>query len=556
VVSAYVDAVKPVAPTVENHEGGKVYEADIWTRLRRFLILGAEGGTYYANQRDLTLKNVDAIKACLVEDGPRAVVAILEVSDGGLAPKNDPALFALALATVSADAWTRKHAFGALPNVARTGTHLLHFAAYRKALGGGWGRLMKRAVANWFVSKEPRDLAYQIVKYPSRDGWALADLLKLAHLALDYGEKGVVVPNRDDEYADVFRYAVGGQIVNPDLDSISDAMRFVGAAESLKHEAPWTPKDQALALIRDHRIPREALHTSWLNDPDVWSALLDDMPMTAMVRNLGKMTNVGLISRGSEAEKIVVGRLGDMDRIRKARVHPIALLAALKVYDAGKGIKGSLTWTPTKAVINALDEAFYLAFGNVEPTNKPILLGVDVSASMKGTRVNGMDYLDARTAAAAMTMVTLSVEPNAQAVAFSDKLYDLAIKPWRRLDDVVRIMDGFPHGGTFCSLPIRFAYEQEMDFSAFVVYTDSETMDASSRETMYGWRNRNQNDDTVSAWLGKYRKARVKNARMAVCAFASNGFTLADPNDPGQMDFVGLDASMPSVLAGFIAGKV
>jgi 60 kDa SS-A/Ro ribonucleoprotein len=135
VVSAYVDAVKPVAPTVENHEGGKVYEADIWTRLRRFLILGAEGGTYYANQRDLTLKNVDAIKACLVEDGPRAVVAILEVSDGGLAPKNDPALFALALATVSADAWTRKHAFGALPNVARTGTHLLHFAAYRKALG-------------------------------------------------------------------------------------------------------------------------------------------------------------------------------------------------------------------------------------------------------------------------------------------------------------------------------------------------------------------------------------------------------------------------------------
>ena len=40
---------------VQNAAGGFVFEIDDWQRLRRFLILGAEGGTYYASERKLTL---------------------------------------------------------------------------------------------------------------------------------------------------------------------------------------------------------------------------------------------------------------------------------------------------------------------------------------------------------------------------------------------------------------------------------------------------------------------------------------------------------------------
>src|SRR6266705_2585851 len=82
---------------VRNSEGGYSWQVDDWTRLDRFLILGAEGGTYYIAERDLVKQNHDAIIRCIKADGVRAVNRIVEISDSGRAPQNDPAIFALAL---------------------------------------------------------------------------------------------------------------------------------------------------------------------------------------------------------------------------------------------------------------------------------------------------------------------------------------------------------------------------------------------------------------------------------------------------------------------------
>ncbi len=43
---------------VENSAGGYVWAVDKWTRLRRFLILGSEGGSYYASEKKLTKENM------------------------------------------------------------------------------------------------------------------------------------------------------------------------------------------------------------------------------------------------------------------------------------------------------------------------------------------------------------------------------------------------------------------------------------------------------------------------------------------------------------------
>jgi len=37
-------------------------------------------------------------------------------------------------------------------------------------------------------------------------------------------------------------------------------------------------------LIREFGLPREAVQTEHLTSPKVWEALLEDMPMTAMIR--------------------------------------------------------------------------------------------------------------------------------------------------------------------------------------------------------------------------------------------------------------------------------
>jgi 60 kDa SS-A/Ro ribonucleoprotein len=120
----------PGSAQVPNSAGGYAWPVDDWTRLDRFLILGAEGGTYYIGQRDLVMQNHDALVRCIQADGVRAVNRIIEISDTGRAPKNDPAIFALALVVTHGNPAAKALAFQNLVKVCRIGTHLFHFAEY------------------------------------------------------------------------------------------------------------------------------------------------------------------------------------------------------------------------------------------------------------------------------------------------------------------------------------------------------------------------------------------------------------------------------------------
>jgi 60 kDa SS-A/Ro ribonucleoprotein len=170
----------PIPKTVPNAAGGYAFPVDDWARLDRFLLLGSEGGSYYASERTLTRDNAGSVLRAIASDGERAVARIVAISTAGRAPKNDAALFALALAASAEDIATRRAALAALPKVARTGTHLFQFASLIQG-SRGWGRALRRAVASWYLAPPVDRLAYQLAKYRQREGWSHRDLLRLAH---------------------------------------------------------------------------------------------------------------------------------------------------------------------------------------------------------------------------------------------------------------------------------------------------------------------------------------------------------------------------------------
>lgn len=139
----------PGTDQAPNRAGGFVWELGPWYRLDRFLILGTEGGTYYATEHTLTVEDARNVLALLKEDGPRVVARIVEVSEGGKAYKNAPALFALVLAFTHGDEVTKKAAEEALPRVARICAHLFGFLEHADAMRG-WGRGLRRSVARWY----------------------------------------------------------------------------------------------------------------------------------------------------------------------------------------------------------------------------------------------------------------------------------------------------------------------------------------------------------------------------------------------------------------------
>ena len=58
----------PGSKQVCNSAGGYAFAVDDWTRLDRFLILGSEGGRYYATERTLTVQNAEAVRRVMAGD--------------------------------------------------------------------------------------------------------------------------------------------------------------------------------------------------------------------------------------------------------------------------------------------------------------------------------------------------------------------------------------------------------------------------------------------------------------------------------------------------------
>jgi 60 kDa SS-A/Ro ribonucleoprotein len=511
---------------VENNAGGFVYSLDCWKRLNRFLILGSEGGTYYAGERDVTIQNTQVLHECATEDCTRTINTIVEVSESGRAPKNDPAILALAVLASSADPRARYEALNALPRVCRIGTHLFQFIAACKELRG-WGRGLRGAVASWYNSKPVDRLTYQVTKYRNRAGYTHRDALRLSHPKADTEDKNrlykwittgtLPLLLGEDAVSDDFKYVIGLTRANAlDKNDVRNMVRLIDKYD----------------LVFEH-VPNH-----FLSKPEVWEAMLPNLKPTALIRNLGKMTSIGLLSPLSQATKYVCDTLNNPEALKLARVHPLSILLASDTYGQGHGFKGSLTWNPNQQIKAALESAFYAAFDAVEPTNKRHLLAIDVSGSMGLTqsRIAGTN-ITARQAAAAMSLVTNRIEPQTYTLGFSHELVDLAITSRSDLNSVVQTMKNLPMKRTNCALPMLHAIEHKLNVDAFVVYTDN--------ETWFG-------DIHPSQALDKYRQASGIDAKLIVVGMTATEFTIADPNDSGMLDVVGMDSSCPAIMADFV----
>lgn len=503
-----------------NGNGGFSFVVDMWTRLDRFLILGTEGGSYYASEKKLTQDNAKNVIAAIKTDGVRVVNRVVEISKAGRAPKNDPALLVLALALTHGDENTKRAAESAIPEVARIGTHVLHLADYVNGMRG-WGRGIRRGFSNWYNGQEPLALAMQLVKYANRDGWTHADILKLAHTK----------PRTSDHDA-LFAYVNDSA---KEVEISDELATFMSAVEELK---ATRDAKTAVKLIEAHKLPREVVPTELLNDAKVWEAMLPHMGIGALVRNLGKLSNVGVIAPFSQGTKDVIAKLSNEKAVKGSRIHPVNVLVALLTYAQGHGQKGSLSWTVTPQIKSALDDLFYASFGNVEPTGKNTLICLDVSASMTWNNLMGVRGLTPRVASAALAMTVVRTEPWYMTVGFSDTMRDINITKNMTLDQVCKTIERIPMGGTDCSLPMRWAESKKLPVDTFVMYTDSVSGG-------YGMNTH------ASQALNSFRRKVNSRAKMVVAAMEANNISIADPNDAGMMDVCGFDSAVPSLIADF-----
>jgi hypothetical protein len=310
------------------------------------------------------------------------------------------------------------------------------------------------------------------------------------------------------------------------------------------HEA-GEKKDVPLAcsLIRSGRLVREHVPTTLFGSKEIWLTLLETMPLEALLRNLGKLTQIGVVA---DKHKEIEARFLNQEEILKARIHPIKVLVASKVYKNGCGDMGSLIWTPNIYITTALTELFKLSYGTITPTGKRIMLGIDVSGSMSSA-VLGSRVLTCRDASIAMAHLYLETETNVSAVAFSKTLTDL-IAPSRNqlrrgmtLDQALAATSGMSFSATDCVLPIQHAIKNNILIDTFIILTDNETYAP--------------NEHPQSA-LVRYRELTGIQAKLIVIGMTGNCFTIADPNDRNTLNLAGFDTSTPEIASMFMRGEI
>lgn len=532
----------------KNAAGGYSFKAGDWERLDRFLIIGTEGGTYYAGEREMTISHGGVVRRCLAEDRIKTLNRIIDVSFQGLAPKNDPAIMALALSFVALKGEYVPLRSFALQKVCRTGTHLFQFLEAVTGMRGG-GRALNGAVRAWLSDKDVDKLALQMVKYRNRAGWTWCDVMRKYRPKPPVLPTGVEAELEQDvseisKRSALYTWAAGKGVVIDDLPTV--AFNTLRVAD--------IHVEYLASFIKANRLPWECVPSEHTTNPAVLDALFDHMPMMATVRQLSKLQAHGVLEK---RRSDVIARLTDEDTVRKSRIHPVSLMLAASAYEKGSG--RHLTWTPDPRIVDALDDSFQMALKVAEPTGKKILVAIDCSGSMHHQTTSSGIELFKIAAAMALTYVRTD---DARVIAFDCELeamrawhlisypelkdrkgvYPLPLSSRMRITDAMRaITDVGQGGGTDCALPFKHALENDIDVDCFVVFTDNET-----------WAGQGQHPAQA---LQAYRDRKNPNAKVVWCAMTAGDATCGDPSDARMLSITGFDSSAPQLVGNFAAGK-
>jgi 60 kDa SS-A/Ro ribonucleoprotein len=511
------------AEMIQGRSGGFMFDAGIWQMLRRCLLVGTAQSTYYAGKHELTEDFVAVVKQAVAENPSRVAEEILYASDGR-AINNSTPIFALVLLSMG-EAPEAKKAFGEIfPQVVRTGSHFYEWLNYTKSLRG-FGKVVREAGKNWLLREDVKGLAYQLLKYQQRQGFSHRDALRLFH----------VKPATQD-HQELFEWVVKGWEELP-AEIPSQALAQIWWYEWLKRNP-----EQTHEAIAQGRLTHEMAAPVGKMDKSAWQLLFQEMPIGAMLRNLGSLTELGVLRTDESANLLrVEGVLNNKEHLRKGRIHPIDVLKALKTYQSGGRLgRSQKTWNPVSRIVDVLEKAVELSFDVVQPTDKVFMHAVDISGSMSYGTVDSVG-LTCCEIATAMALVTAKAEKNYMIRGFSTEFRDLGITAKDSFRSALQKASNQNFGGTDASVAYNWMIKNKFKADVVCFWTDS--------ESWAGYKHPSQA-------LAEYRKKVNPNAKAVYVTLTPYQISLVDPKDPMSWDLGGFDPGTPRIIQMLAMGEL
>jgi 60 kDa SS-A/Ro ribonucleoprotein len=507
----------------QGRSGGYMFDAGIWSMLHRCLLVGTAKSTYYAGKQELTDDFANVIRQCVYEDPARVAQEILYASDGR-AINNSAPIFALVLLSMGKTPDAKQAFTEIFPQVVRTGSHFYEWLSYTKSLRG-FGKIVRECGKTWLSNTDVKALAYQLLKYQQRQGFSHRDALRLFH----------VKPISDDRQA-LFNWVIKGWQELP-ADIPSEALTQIWWYEWLKRNP-----DRTHEAIARGRLTHEMAAPVGKMDKQAWQLLFEEMPIGAMLRNLGSLTELGVLRvDASENLQRLETVLNSKDRLRKGRIHPIDALKALKTYQSGGQLgRSKKTWEPVSRIVDILEKSVELSFDTIAPTGKVFMHAVDVSGSMSAYTVSSVG-LTCCEIATAMALVTAKAEQNYAIRGFATDFRDLGITAKDSFGSALKKASNQNFGGTDASVAYDWMIKKKFKADVICFWTDSES-----------WAGRRHPSEA----LAEYRKKVNPDAKAVYVTLVPYQITLTDLKDPMSWDLGGFDPGTPRLIQMLATGDL
>jgi len=303
-----------------------------------------------------------------------------------------------------------------------------------------------------------------------------------------------------------------------------------------------TTEDEQVAILGRARFRWDLLADA-ARGPKVWKALARQMGAQALRMNLNTLLRHRVFD-DAEMVAYVAGRFADPGEIARSRQFPYQYLAAYLNADAA---------VPAP-VRDALNQAAELACGNVPALPGPVLVGLDVSASMRtkvtGTRGKGqptkMRCVDV---AAVFAAAVLRRNPGSAVVPFDSGPHAFAGGAAVAILDLARTLARFGGGGTDCSIPLREGHTTYRDrpFAGAVIVSDNESWIGTGRHGSTG---------VMTEWQAFVaNQARLGTALpKLVCIDVQPSATAQAEDRADVLNVGGFSDAVFDVVAAFLAG--
>ncbi len=285
--------------------------------------------------------------------------------------------------------------------------------------------------------------------------------------------------------------------------------------------------------------------------PAVWKAIASLMGSQALRMNLNALLRHEVFGNGKTDRKMVdyvAGRIADADEIRRSRQFPYQYLAAYL---------NTSNEVPRK-IKSALHQAAEIACGNVPELPGPVVIGLDVSASMScavtGYRGRGAtSKVRCVDVASLFAAAMLRRNPDSIVIPFDTEAYKAKVDPRDTILSLSERLANFGGGGTDCSVPLRKANSKysKRQFAGCVLVSDTESWVYRNRAFAYGGRGAT---GVMTEWqqFVKNQKALGAPAPKLVCIDLQPYGSTQAPERADILNIGGFSDAVFSVVASFL----